>query len=334
MLKLQLRDHPDRYVMLTSGLITLGRDDANDLVLTTGPVSDFHAEVVVEDDAVVIVDLLSRSGTFVNGQRIGTRQLLSPWDVIRIGFTELELNDPNVDRPSPWMLAVRSPDGGVENWRVQPTTVIGRDSSCDVCLDSDLLSRRHVELRIAGYHLEVEDLGSVNGTFLNGRPVTSALAYPHDELTIEPYRIALIGPPSNSGDTDRTQVKSPDRHAGSPAGGDETEFLDDRKESARLICRWGEAEQTFQLNQEPVTLGRSLDNDVVINDRSVSNLHARIFREPRGWLVQDLDSRNGLIVNGELVDQAQLSHGDEIELGRATARFELVLRRNSSDGTA
>jgi hypothetical protein len=73
-----------------------------------------------------------------------------------------------------------------------------------------------------------------------------------------------------------------------------------------------------------VTLGRSRQADVVLNDPNVSREHAEI--RPRGgsWVVADLGSTNGVSVNGRKITGPEvLAPGDEIELGTSVAVFEL-----------
>ena len=207
MFKLQLKDNTDHYVMLTSGLVTLGRDPTNHFVISAEGVSDFHAEVVREGDNVTIVDLLSGSGTYVNEKRISGRHKLAVWDVIRLGNVELELNDPSAPKPVLWSLQELSRDE--QRFDIGSVTVIGRDPACDICLQNDLLSRRHVELRIAGSHMRVRDLGSANGTYLNGRMVTDADAHHGDELRIDPHTFLIMGPKPDErfSREDATQLK-------------------------------------------------------------------------------------------------------------------------------
>jgi hypothetical protein len=72
------------------------------------------------------------------------------------------------------------------------------------------------------------------------------------------------------------------------------------------------------------TIGRSRDCDVVVQDPNVSRRHAAV--KPRGgsWIVEDLGSTNGVVVNGRRIDHPRvLSAGDEIELGTATLTFTL-----------
>jgi pSer/pThr/pTyr-binding forkhead associated (FHA) protein len=73
-----------------------------------------------------------------------------------------------------------------------------------------------------------------------------------------------------------------------------------------------------------VTLGRSRQCDVVLNDPNVSRQHAEI--RPRGgsWVLTDLGSTNGSSLNGRRIEGSEvIKAGDEIEIGTSTIRFEL-----------
>jgi pSer/pThr/pTyr-binding forkhead associated (FHA) protein len=72
----------------------------------------------------------------------------------------------------------------------------------------------------------------------------------------------------------------------------------------------------FELVKSSASIGRDATNDVVIlNDSKVSRLHAELqFRDGR-WLLLDLGSRNGTIVNGRQVRQHPLKGGDKIQCG-------------------
>jgi pSer/pThr/pTyr-binding forkhead associated (FHA) protein len=63
----------------------------------------------------------------------------------------------------------------------QPEVIIGRSASCDVILEDKTVSGRHA--RLAYHHGQwwLEDLGSTNGTFLNGEPVSAAVVLTHGD---------------------------------------------------------------------------------------------------------------------------------------------------------
>ena len=62
----------------------------------------------------------------------------------------------------------------------------------------------------------------------------------------------------------------------------------------------------------------------LLTDLGVSGHHARIYRGPDGYAIEDLKSRNGVWVNGTRVFHSQLAHGDQLRLGATELRFELL----------
>jgi hypothetical protein len=73
-----------------------------------------------------------------------------------------------------------------------------------------------------------------------------------------------------------------------------------------------------------VTIGRSRQCDIVVDDANVSRKHAEV--RPRGgsWVLTDLGSTNGSVLNGRRIDHAEvLNSGDEIEIGKSVIAFEV-----------
>jgi pSer/pThr/pTyr-binding forkhead associated (FHA) protein len=70
-----------------------------------------------------------------------------------------------------------------------------------------------------------------------------------------------------------------------------------------------------------LSIGRSPDSDVLIPDIQVSRQHCEIEQTREGWVVRDMDSRNGTYVGGMSVGQFVLDDGDEIRVGNATIKF-------------
>lgn len=86
------------------------------------------------------------------------------------------------------------------------------------------------------------------------------------------------------------------------------------------IAKPGWPPKRWDLTQ-PVTLGRDDTCSIVIKDPSLSRAHCRLERAPEGWVLVDLCSTNGTLVNGELVARRVLRHGDEVALGDVTIDF-------------
>jgi hypothetical protein len=76
-------------------------------------------------------------------------------------------------------------------------------------------------------------------------------------------------------------------------------------------------------DKDRISLGKDASNDVsLVDDTTVSHLHAVLERFAAGWSVRDLGSRNGTFVNGERVfAERRLQHGDELRLGRSRLMF-------------
>lgn len=70
-----------------------------------------------------------------------------------------------------------------------------------------------------------------------------------------------------------------------------------------------------------VTMGRAPSNDIVINDKSVSGNHAKIEAFDNGYLITDLQSKNGIFVNKKFVSSHWLKNGDVIAIGKHVIDF-------------
>ncbi len=80
--------------------------------------------------------------------------------------------------------------------------------------------------------------------------------------------------------------------------------------------------QAFAVTQRGLTIGRQLDNEIVLNHAVVSRKHARVeLRGRQVWLI-DLESRNGVTVNRLRVNEEQLSDGNVIGVGPFELQFE------------
>ncbi|MFZ5919083.1 MAG: FhaA domain-containing protein [Chloroflexota bacterium] len=91
---------------------------------------------------------------------------------------------------------------------------------------------------------------------------------------------------------------------------------------AAAACYLHLDQRRFPLASRAVTLGRNLDNDVVIEHPRVSRHHAQLRQRQGQWWIIDLDSANGTTVNGQSVSQAILHPGDVISIAGVEIHFQ------------
>lgn len=98
------------------------------------------------------------------------------------------------------------------------------------------------------------------------------------------------------------------------------------KDALREVYLYDEERDTaYQLaSGVPLMIGRGNSNDIVVPDINISRVHAQIEQKPDGnWVVTDLNSTNGVLVNGTKVQSAIVQDGDMISLG--TSQLELQI---------
>jgi len=89
--------------------------------------------------------------------------------------------------------------------------------------------------------------------------------------------------------------------------------------------------------EKEVSIGRSPDNGIVIDNPAVSHRHARVFNEDERLMLEDFDSLNGTFVNGQRVKKVTLKPGDSVAIGKHTivvTDSAEVRARAASDGIA
>ena len=94
--------------------------------------------------------------------------------------------------------------------------------------------------------------------------------------------------------------------------------------NARLVVLSSNfAGQEFELVRPQMIIGRTDDNDIVVNHRSISRNHAKVVRESDTgrYTISDLQSSNGVRVNGEEYGKVELRRGDMVDLGHVRLRF-------------
>lgn len=233
------------------------------------------------------------------------------------------------------------PSSGEEILLSSSETIIGRDASADIVIDSPVVSREHARISQKEERHFIEDLGSSNGTFLNGEPVTGTTPLtPGDVIRLgKTITIYFQGPqqphtaetkasegtdPRQTG-PDLAERSPPVREEPRPPGlagtvmADEADFslLEDAGPPSFMVAIAGGEPQTYTLTADVLTIGRAEDNDVVIPSPIVSRYHARLERANGGYQLVPLpEAGNPVLFEGRPLPGAQmLRHEDKLRIG-------------------
>jgi len=195
-----------------AGELIIGRVAGNDITLSAGNISKRHARVVVREGKVIVVDLKTTNGTYVNGTRVTSPRVLSPNDKVYVGDFSLRYDAlpdgaasapsgapagapvvvqpqaapataPSSDAygvahaslaPAIGTLDVLNAQGGVERSVPLAGEVrIGRTQPNEIVVARGNVSKRHARVTVQGVGVAIRDEGSVSGTFVNGERLLS-----------------------------------------------------------------------------------------------------------------------------------------------------------------
>jgi len=87
-----------------------------------------------------------------------------------------------------------------------------------------------------------------------------------------------------------------------------------------IITHQGTVIKEYDLSKEKVTVGRKPSNDIILDDPTVSGVHAA-FLHMQHTYIEDLKSTNGIKLNGKAVSKRQLNHGDLVLIGQHEFKF-------------
>ena len=307
----QTREYP-----LTASGLSLGRGPNNNIVLEDAKVSASHARIELRGSIVQITDVGSTNGTYVNGELIAARipKPVKPGDTIKLAGTTMSIQfagagtsaQPGARQGTGLVLQVQVA-GRVDEMAIAKQELnLGRADDNDVIVDSPQVSGRHARLRFGADGVQVMDLGSLNGTRLNGQPLpprVSTSMNVGDRIQIADHvfalRVITADAPAPSRPAAQMRLSTPG--------------------AAGLVIRIAGQETLRPLDKPSITLGREPDNDIVVPSQVVSGHHARIQRSDGGFWITDMDSRNGLTFQGQRVPRKMLSDGDVLTIGRDVA---------------
>ena len=201
-------------------------------------------------------------------------------------------------------------DGQEHTIEVGDSCSIGRAPTNDVPLESEVgASRRHVQIMKLAKSFELSDLGSTNGTKVNGKKVERHRLAHGDRIDIGETSLRW----TERDDDDEVDIE------------EEISFGDDapkRKPAAvagdqsYLVFAGGDRDgKRIQLDKPRTTFGRRSSNTVSIESAAVSGYHCEITREGGSYVLRDLGSTNGTMLDGDPVTEIALQHGGRIRVG-------------------
>ncbi len=197
---------------------------------------------------------------------------------------------------------------------------IGRRTDIEVPLPYPVLSGLHARLTRVDGGWRIEDLGSTNGTRLNGEPLAAhqpRAMGPGAQIALGPITLVFDGPAPSVRGSERTASIArrlvADLLAGSPDAGAPVLALADGVPPCPPL-RLAAMDRRY-------VIGRGETCDMRIPSEEVSREHAAIVRRWDGVTVQDLGSKNGIFVNDRTGSELRMRDGDLLRLGPATLRL-------------
>jgi len=212
-------EHPQ--VLLNPGINRIGSAPDNTVVLDRPSVAPLNCEIYVSGIGVNLQVPHGVGAVLVNDKPVREMIALRAGDTIGVGGIVMRFAAMDAPRPVPIGGGAGSfdpgqgDDSGATRMRaavpkfllrgvsgpvfgkiypVTGPTVIGRAPECGIPVTVDEISRRHVELKPVADGVSVEDLGSANGTYINGQRTQKGFMKPGDELRLDAVRFMLVAP--------------------------------------------------------------------------------------------------------------------------------------------
>lgn len=223
--------------------------------------------------------------------------------------------------------------------------IIGRKRG-DLLLDDALVSSTHAQLLPRDDTWVIQDLGSTNGTLVDGRLVREAVLRPGAEIAIGNTRMVLFidladsqvdlqaKPGSNSSqleiawllDEELVELNgSPDRTRTPADVIDQDLRLPPGMNAVVEVVAGQDASKVYRFTRGNVTIGRRM-GEVPLSDLEVSRRHAVIEVFGREMIfLRDLGSTNGTYHNGRRVGVSRLRNGDTIGIGRTVLKLQIAV---------
>jgi len=187
-------------------------------------------------------------------------------------------------------------------------TAIGRRPYNDIVIDNLAVSGEHAVLHLANGHATLEDVGSTNGTYVNGRPIKKQALAPSDAIQIGKYQIQYL-------ETHGTPIPAREAAAATPGGANHGPTLPMAIQALTgprvRVLSGAAAGREMELIKSVTTLGKP------------GLTVAAITRTPHGFEISHIEGQPAATVNAVSVESGTItlkSH-DQIEIGGSRLEF-------------
>lgn len=205
--------HPNQF--------SIGRSTDNDWVISHPQVSKYHARLHKTLRGLLLEDLGSTNGTYLQSQRLKPHQpvpvqigdairlaneVILDWkNPLLVQWINLPIEE-NVSSPKPTQTRSQYVFNVLQGGKTHYT--IGRDPSNDFVIAHPRVSRKHAELLKSGQQWLLRDLQSANGTFVDGKRITECLITPQNQIVIAGNVVQLFPIVEQPPVQDQPQIKS------------------------------------------------------------------------------------------------------------------------------
>jgi len=216
------------------------------------------------------------------------------------------------------------PDGGKQEFELSKSQItLGRDPANDIVLTDVKVSRMHARIEVDDLgQVRLVDLGSTNGSRLNDEKVTEAQVSPGDVIRLGSTQLHYQRTiPSE--DLSLTKIES-ERDLYQTVAEIALPISLNATDVDRLVIHTPEKTWEIEFDDEvdALTIGRAPENDIVLDHPSVSRKHARITRSHLTFIIRDLNSSNGIWVNGVKCDEVVIEDGMVLRIGFANLIYK------------
>jgi pSer/pThr/pTyr-binding forkhead associated (FHA) protein len=156
----------------------------------------------------------------------------------------------------------------------------------------------------------VEDMGSSNGTLVNGRKVSKFELQDGDLISVGAVTMRFLD-----------SAATPEEKGAAAGGGWGDDEISLETETFLVLGAPGREGEVVKVKGDRMTIGRKGKHDLVLSDASISQDHAEIKKAGGSWTIRDLGSSNGTFVDGERVTEATLPSGAVVTFGEIAATF-------------